>query len=373
MQPYTTLDLIALALAAIHFGAPLTYYYYLKTRYLHKPWNLKLSPNYQPKVTIIIPTYNEASLIKEKLDNILTQDYPREKIELIIIDSASTDGTPEKIKEWIRQHPQINTKLIQEQERRGKAHALNKALQHATGEITIITDADAHWPSPNTLRETVKWHSNPSIGAVSCLKQPENKGPGEVESGYRQYYNQVRLAESKAHSTPIFHGELAAYKTSLLKQIGGFPTDIGADDSHTATQIALQGHRAITPENIHCTEKIPPTQYHQWRIRRAQHLIQHFTKTLKQKTKPPKPLKTILTTETYLHLINPWTLTIATLLLATSTLLQKSTLATILLAATPLLLTAKPARTWITTQAYLTIAAIRNLWTEELTWQKQQK
>jgi biofilm PGA synthesis N-glycosyltransferase PgaC len=53
------LELIALILAGIHFGIPLTYYYYAKTRWLSKPWNIKIDENYRPKITIIIPKYNK--------------------------------------------------------------------------------------------------------------------------------------------------------------------------------------------------------------------------------------------------------------------------------------------------------------------------
>jgi len=157
MKLITTLDIVALALAAIHFGVPLTYYYWCKKKWLPKPWNIKTDPNYKPKVTIIVPTYNEAKLIEKKLDNIYEQEYPRDKLEVIVIDSASTDGTPEKVKQWASKHPDLNLKLIQEPERRGKAHALNMALRHATGDVVIITDVDAWLASKNTLAETMKW------------------------------------------------------------------------------------------------------------------------------------------------------------------------------------------------------------------------
>jgi len=64
------LEYIAIVLVTIHFGIPLAYYYYMKTKYLNRPWNIKTDPNYKPKVTIIAPTYNEARLIEKKLDNI---------------------------------------------------------------------------------------------------------------------------------------------------------------------------------------------------------------------------------------------------------------------------------------------------------------
>jgi len=55
--------LIALALAFTHFAVPLAYYY-LKTKWLNKPWNVRRDPSYKPKVSIIVPTYNEARLIE---------------------------------------------------------------------------------------------------------------------------------------------------------------------------------------------------------------------------------------------------------------------------------------------------------------------
>ena len=105
----THLMLIGLALALVHFTIPLAYYLYLERRYLHKPWNLRLDPGYRPKVTVVVPTYNEAELIEGKLDNIAEQEYPRDKLEVIVVDSASTDGTPEKVREWAKRHPELDS------------------------------------------------------------------------------------------------------------------------------------------------------------------------------------------------------------------------------------------------------------------------
>ena len=373
IQQLNILTLIGLILAIIHFGTPLAYYYHAKRRWLHKPWNIKTNPNYKPKTTIIIPTYNEAKLIEKKLDNIYQQDYPRSMLEVIVVDSASDDGTPEKVKDWTRKHPDLNLKLIQEPERKGKAHALNNALKHAIGEIVITTDVDAWWPSSNTLSETAKWLADPTIGAVSCLKKPATPSKAGIEEEYRKYYNTLRLAESKAWSTPIFHGELAAFKTELLKKLGGFPINIGADDSHTATRIALTGYRAIIPENILCIEIVPRNGYHAWRIRRAQHLIQHFIKTLTIKPKTPRPFKPILYVEAFLHLVNPWILLVITLLFLIISITKGSLLATTMLTLGVFLLTYESYRTWVTTQMYLIAATLRNLYNKELTWVKNAK
>lgn len=363
------LDLFALALAVAHFGVPLAYYWYAKTRWLPKPWNLKIDDSYRPRVTVILPTYNEAKYIQARLDNIREQDYPRELLEVIVVDSASSDGTPQLVEEWGKRYADLKLKLVREEVRRGKARALNLALQHATGEVIVIADADALWP-PDALGKAVKWLSDPTVGAVSCLKKPLGSGPVGIEEGYRQYYNVLRVAESKVHSTPIFHGELAAFKTDLLRKLGGFPTHIGADDSHTAARIALMGCRAIIPENLWVSEAVPKNSYTLWRIRRAQHLVQHFARLLKEGS--PKPFNKVLLVESYLHLANPWLLAAAATLL-TASALRGSLTALLTLAAGSALLVLKPFRTWVTTQALLVAASIRNLYSKEIAWKKQSK
>jgi cellulose synthase/poly-beta-1,6-N-acetylglucosamine synthase-like glycosyltransferase len=356
-----------IGLTLLHFSFPLLYYLYLRSKWLNKPWNLRRDPEYRPKVTIIVPTYNEANLIKRKLDDVASQDYPRELMEVVVVDSASTDGTPNIVREWLGGRKDVRVTLIEEGVRRGKAFALNNALRLTTGEIIIVTDADSTWLSRDTLANALTWFSDPGVGAVTCLKMPVGEGFAGIERGYRDFYSIVRLGESKKVSTPVFHGELAAFRKSLLNEVGGFPTSIGADDSHTATMIALRGYRSIAVDNAWCVESVPRGGYHKWRVRRAQHLIQHFATTLRHLTKASSGLRGVLLAKTYLHLFNPWILAVATTILLY--LAIKGSLAALtLLALGTTLLVYRPYRTWITTQLYLVIATIRNLWTKEIAW-----
>jgi len=117
-----------------------------------------------------------------------------------------------------------------------------------------------------------------------------------------------------------------------------------------------------------CLEK----GYHMWRVRRAQHLVQHFAKTLKLLSKAPREFKPILLAEAWLHIFNPW------LLLAAATILlykasMGSLVALALLVAGAALLILKLYRTWVATQAYLIMASVRNLWAKEIVWEKYEK
>jgi len=86
---------VALTLVAVHFGAPLAYYVEAK-RCLKRPWDVKRDLQHTPTVTVAILTYNEAKHVEDKLGDIYRQVYPRDRLEIIVVDSASTDGTAEK-------------------------------------------------------------------------------------------------------------------------------------------------------------------------------------------------------------------------------------------------------------------------------------
>ena len=361
------LEAIGAALAGVHFGVPLAYYWRAR-RWLGRGWGIREDEGYAPRVAVVIPTYNEAENIARRLDNVYQQDYPREKLEVIVVDSASIDGTADIAEEWARQHPDLKTVVLREGERRGKAHALNNALALTNGEVVVIADADALW-APDALRRAVAKLADPAVGAVSCVKRP--LATYGIEDDYRSLYNVLRVAESKAWSTPIFHGELAAFRREALEAVGGFPTDIGADDSHAATLIALRGLRAIVADDVLCWEAVPHKGYHAWRIRRAQHLLQHFWRVL-TRPKTPKRFKAILYTEAYLHLVNPWLLPAAAALLLASALTGNIPAAA-LLGVGAVMTAYKPYRTWMAAQIYLIAAAVRNLWTKEVVWRKQNK
>jgi len=370
------LDVFALVVIVVHFGVPLLYYFYMKKKWLGRPWNLKFDKNYKPKVTIIIPTYNEAKLIEVKLDNIYAQEYPRDSLEVVIVDSASTDGTLDIVKKWISQHGDINIKIFEEPERRGMVPALNYVLQHCqiNGEVVIFTDVDAFWEG-DTLKRIVKYFADSSVGAVTAGIAPiaTLAIDDPLERSYRNYFTQLRIAESKAHSTPIHNGALIALRTSLLYKIGGLPEYTGNNDSTPASIIAFMGYRAIHADDVVVKELIKEGQVLR-KIRRAQHLILHFLKTKQYSKKlgfysPAKQFQKIWQIEWWLHIINPWLLIVAIALLIVSTL-HTSPVAPIILGIGLVLLISSTYRMWILQQLYLVIGAVRNLWTKELVWRK---
>jgi len=364
----------ALILIVVHFGTPLAYYWYAKTRWLPKPWNIRVDGSYKPKVTVVIPTYNEAEFIQSKLDNIYDQDYPKSLMEVIVADSASTDGTTELVEEWSSKHRDINLELIKEPIRHGMVPALNYALQHCQihGEITVFTDVDAFWDA-DALTRVTKYFADPNVGAVTASIMPTTLTNVFLEGVYRNYYNLLRIAESKAHSTPIHNGAFMAFRTSLLYKMGCLPGYTGNNDSTPASIAAFMGYRAIQVDDVIVKEPVRESQLYR-KIRRAQHLILSFLKTKRYSKrlglyKCTKPFEKIWKVEWWLHVVNPWLLIACVIFLVTAAF-YGSPAALILLGIGLTLLVSKAYRTWVLQQLYLVIATVRNLWTREIAWSK---
>jgi biofilm PGA synthesis N-glycosyltransferase PgaC len=365
------LEIIAVILAGMHFGIPLLYYAYLKYTYLNKPWNIKINENYKPRVTIIVPTYNEAEFIWSRLDNIYTQNYPKNLMEIIVADSASNDGTMDLVKKWSSEHRDIELKLVEELERRGKLSAILESLKHVSSEsdIVIFTDADAFW-EPDALSKAVAYFADKSVGAVTSSITYCNKN--EFENVYREYYNIIRVAESKVYATPIHNGPFLAIRAELIRKFG-LPVFAGSDDSSFGSYIALLGFRAIQVDNVTVNEPVRGSQFRR-KVRRAQHLVLNFLKT-KQYAKrmgfynPTKLFEKIWKMEWWLHLVNPWLLLVSMSLLVISAFYSSLT-ALILLGIGLMLLVLRPYRTWMLQQFYLIMATMRNLWTKETIWSK---
>jgi len=377
MELFTLLDAAAAAAATLHLGAPLAYYAVLRSRGRRRGAGFSRDDGYTPNTAVVIPVYNEEGLVEAKLDNVYQQDYPRDRLSIVVVDSASTDSTRERVEEWASRHSDAPLSLIVEAVRRGKIHALNTALKSLDEgvDVVVMTDADSYWPDPATLRRAVSYLADPGVAAVSCLKRPAgSRGPGGVEEGYRGYYNNVRVEESRVWSTPIFHGELAAFRRSFLEEIGGFPSSVGADDSHTATIAALRGYRAIIPGDVWCVELVPERGrgYVSWKARRAQHLVQHFAETLPRLRGAPRGFRWILAAEEYLHLLNPLLMPAALILMAASAA-AGSIAGAIMLAAAAAALIVPEYRTWMVSQLLLLYGMARNLRGRNLVWSKEEK
>jgi len=282
---------------------------YIWTRYnAGKPWKTRIDKDYRPKVSIIVPTYNESKVIDYKLKNLARLDYPRNLTQMIVIDSKSADCTLEKVETFAKNHPEMNLDILVENERLGKSSALNKALKKCNGDIVIISDADCFWPS-DILNKTLPYLADPTVGAISGPKKllnSESSSATRNEESYLMSMNMMKLGESKSSSTLLFEGGFSAYKKEVFESFDPYGT--GSDDSGTVIRLMEKGFRAIMIQEGEFFTVFPES----WRgrynmkVRRASQLIsvmeKHAALLSKNQTKIGK---TVAAKNILLYLVSP--------------------------------------------------------------------
>lgn len=194
----------------------------------------------EPSLSIIIPMHNEEKFIKNKMENIFSQDYPSENIELIIVSDASTDSSESIVEEYTQKE---NVVLLKSKERKGKANALNLGLVEAKGEVIVFTDASIEL-NRDSLRKIVKRFGDERIGCISGEDHiPETGGEG----AYGRYELSLRNLESKVSSIVGASGSFYAQRKKICQPF----VEGMAPDFLSVLNTVEQGYRAVTePEAI---------------------------------------------------------------------------------------------------------------------------
>jgi cellulose synthase/poly-beta-1,6-N-acetylglucosamine synthase-like glycosyltransferase len=263
-------------------------------------------------MTVIICVRDEELVIEGKLSDLSRKHYPRELLEVLVIDTGSSDRTMQVVEDWISNAPEFGplVRLLSTTSVAGKSAAVNLGLaeSHADSDVVVLTDADSRL-EVNALERIGRWFLNPEIGAVCGQQQPigENGKPVLESSAYRSYYNRAREAESRLDSTPIFEGSLAAYSRSAIN--AGVVADSNADDSQLAVEARRQGLRAIHDPDLHFFEAVPISlsAIHSQRMRRAQGLVRHLWRNsdLMFSKKMGAPMRMTMRTLFYVHIKMP--------------------------------------------------------------------
>ena len=231
-----------------------------KVRIIKEPIN--------PKVSVLVCTHNEASVIDRRIRNILEQNYPREKMEIIVVDS-STDATTDKIKgKW-----RNDVLLIEEEKRRGKASAINLGLEKASGDIIILSDAPTLFYK-DTVKNIVKNFADSRVGGVTGKYEPVGG-----EKLFWKFKNRLRYLEGQVDSTTWLSGELCAFRKSLIEKVD---EDSVADDVNVAMKIRKNRYKAIYDASAQFTEKVPAT-YRDFLIQKTRRAIGGIQETVRFK------------------------------------------------------------------------------------------
>lgn len=188
---------------------------------------------HEPTVTIIMPVHNEARRIGAKVENLLSLDYPRERMQILVIGDGCTDDSLERA---VAAGQGLVT-VVPLEGRGGKAAGLNAGLERATGEIIVFTDAGILLDRPS-LRNLVGHFTDPEIGCVSGEDYIEGS---ETEGLYGKLELLLRREEARLHSIAGASGCFYGQRRELCE-----PFRAGmAPDFLSVLNTVRQGKRAL--------------------------------------------------------------------------------------------------------------------------------
>jgi len=217
-------------------GYPL--WIYLRSRLHPRSW--RQEPRL-PSVSIILAVHNGAALLRQKVDHLLSLDYPRDRIEIVIVSDGSTDDTNDILKEF----PDPPVKSIRCSEQGGKAAALNQGVQLATGEILVFIDI-----RPRIERHALQFllsnFADPHVGCVAgklvLLDDGHEPSAKAVGGLYWRYEQWIRNCEAKVSSPLGVYGGFYAVRRELAEAL---PEGIILDDMLQPLSVIRQGYRSV--------------------------------------------------------------------------------------------------------------------------------
>ncbi len=205
-----------------------------------------------PSMTVIVPTYNEISNIVPRLANIEACDYPAGLLSVIVVDSASADGTADAADRFAAERTDQRITVLREATRAGKAAATNYALTHCSTDLVLVTDAPTRF-DPAALEHIARCFADPAVGAATGqFKIFEERTATQREEGlFWRIRNMLRRLEADVDSTPFLSGEFCCFRRELIDAID---RDSIADDMNAALQVRRKGFRAIVDTRARFTE-----------------------------------------------------------------------------------------------------------------------
>src|SRR3989344_3724675 len=214
-----------------------------------------------PLFSVIVPARNEEKSIQTTLQSLVNLDYPKDKIEIIVVPNACTDRTAELVEQFITQHPLQKITLV-DQYLPGKGKAMNSGLAVAKGEFFACLDADS-FVAPNALKAMLPiFAQDQNIAAVCPLlkvKNPQNilQKVQWYEYVVNMFYKFLNAKLDCIHVTP---GPFSVYKTKVIKDLGGYDEATITEDLEIAIRLQKHQYKIVQTFDT-AVETIVPTTW----------------------------------------------------------------------------------------------------------------
>ena len=196
-----------------------------------------------PFVSLIVPFRNEEKVIKRKIENIKSLDYPQDKLEVIFV----CDGSEDNSLDILKRNRENYFKIIEFKERKGKWFALNEAVKNAKGEVLVFSDASGIM-NRIALREMVKNFNDKDVGGVLGIYRVCKEGCSLIDFSEQKYWDFelfLKQREAQIYTTIGGHGALYSIRRSLFKEL---PPHTVNEDFVIPAYVCLQNRRVVYEE-----------------------------------------------------------------------------------------------------------------------------
>lgn len=222
------------------------------TRYLWKKSQRRVvNKENLPPVSIIIAAYNEESCIKARVDNLLSLDYPQDKLTILI----GSDGSQDKTAEILTSFDEVNLTVHIFEKNRGKMSVLNDLVEQVNDDYIVFSDANTHF-NKNTIEHLVRHFDHSDIGAVCGELHLVDVDSGDNKDNIYWRYEQIlKFHEARLNALQGANGAIYAIRKELFIPL---PANTIVDDFQVAMNVAKQGARLIYDPEAIATEEIAP-------------------------------------------------------------------------------------------------------------------
>lgn len=238
---------ILLFVCYTYFGYPL--FLYILSLFCEKPVR-KWEKGFHPTVSVVIAARNEEENIERRIRNIWDQDYPKEKLELIIVSDGSVDKTEDIVTRMIKEAEKLtpeccrSLKLIPNRRSRGKPSSINEGVSAAKGKFVVFADCRQRF-SRNAIQQLINNFNDEKVGCVSGELVLEETLGNSIQAEMGAYWNfekWLRKVESRTGSVPGATGAIYAIRKNLFHPL---PERALLDDVLIPLRISMQGYRTI--------------------------------------------------------------------------------------------------------------------------------
>jgi len=278
---------------------------------LRKP-RRNLSPGYAPRVAVLVPAYNEETVIVRTIRSVLNSDY--KNLHIIVIDDGSLDRTAEVAREAYAAEIAAGRVQVLTKANGGKAAALNYALERLTEEVYVGIDADTVIAA-DAISKLIPHFEDPRIGAMAGNAKVGNRVNLWTRWQALEYItsqNFERRALDLFHVVTVVPGAIGAWRTAPVKAAGGYPVNTVAEDADLTMNLLEQGLRVDYEDRALAYTEAPidakglMRQRFRWSFGTLQAIWKHRAAFIRNKAMGLFALPNILIFQMFLPLVSPF-------------------------------------------------------------------